>query len=538
MTCALAALCCAGSLPKVVDTATAPLAERDGSGSTNADSGSLLDDSVPVTTGHSADDADSTPLDPPIPGDTSDSSPDTMGGAVSQTGEDTAGTGLEVALAGRWSGFLPVEDANAAWIRGATERRIIGYTIGDVGDVTGDGLADLAIGSDASGLDRFVSVHAGPLSGVYSDADGFAVWDSASANVQLVSGGDGNADGTRDLWSVAHEACIHYGPIAPGEQSLEALELYCYYHSDSLYVYGRNSNTSVMDRDLTGDGVPDGLLGMLYPDGGQAYLFEGPPTLGLVDESAALATFEGDYAPAPHTALGTVANAELDGDGLADVALGASGGADTRGEVLVALSPVPAGLFDPYGYDGVWEGEDIEHGLGLTLTRTGDINGDGLEDLLAAAGDWPGGVWSEQGQVYGITGPGTGEHDVGEAYAIFAAAPHGFWFGQGLAEAHDLDLDGSDDVIIGSEGGGYGFGGMIFVYYGMIDPGTRLSSEADAKFERVDVIDDVRFGQGLAAPGDLTGDGWPDLVGAAPQAPGVDGVFWGGEVFVIDNPGG
>ena len=90
-------------------------------------------------------------------------------------------------------------------------------------------------------------------------------------------------------------------------------------------------------------------------------------------------------------------------------------------------------------------------------------------------------------------------------------------YGWSVASGSDLDKDGRDDLVIGAPGwdGTVTDGGAVFVHYGR---STGYSSTPD-----VTLLGDeagARFGHSVLTPGDLDGDGWPELVVGATHRSG------------------
>ena len=170
-----------------------------------------------------------------------------------------------------------------------------------------------------------------------------------------------------------------------------------------------------------------------------------------------------------------------------------------------------------------WSG-DGEEALGATLTLPGDVNGDGVDDVVVGAPD-------DRGAAYVILGPFDGDLDIRDA-AAHLVGDDGSAAGSALSGAGDVDGDGYDDFLVGAPGGA---GGTAVLVYGPIRAVASEGGEADLSTASLDMVelrlevdDDAEAGAALAAPGDLRGnDGQAELVVAAPGA---------GAVYVVRGP--
>ncbi len=491
--------------------------------------------------------------------DTPDSSGDTANvgettGTVStgETGQETAshtGTGapvdtsLPVLIGPRFPALSVAEDIAIARIT---------FDAGDfgdpdmtsrIGDLNGDGIADLVVDSDLSTPnDNGTYIFFGPVVGTFhrEEADLFLQWISNYPATE--SAGDVNGDGSSDLWigDSAATLLVH-GPFEPGEAEVESVASARWYQPDQ--TQGGQMHPSGVDsgRDVNGDGVLDVLLG--DPSGnapdlvGAAWLLYGPlPDGDFRPVDIADSSWDGNEEE--HWALGLAVLLDLDGDGLADPAMGCYGHdvplAYASGALHLSLSPIPAGLQAGDSFDGNWLAETTCTEFTESLARGGDLDGDGREDLLLGCidkypeGDSP---WNTYGAVYVVLGPGTGDHYADEAwwrvYGVEDASPQGW----GLTEAGDMDLDGHDDLFIGARAADTS--GGVYLYYGPIKAGLYDPTAADSV-----IFSDGGgelgggFGQGLTVPGDVTGDGFPDLLVSAPlyNQPGQNA----GSVFLFD----
>ena len=251
---------------------------------------------------------------------------------------------------------------------------------------------------------------------------------------------------------------------------------------------------------------------------------------------------------------------DLNGDGIEDLvvgALGADGPSEARssaGEVYIIFGGASVGgTRDVGGTSGTTPDVRIyaaSAGDGVTQPRIGDVNGDGIADLVlvSATADGPSESRTDAGEVYIIYGssslPSTidianGEEDVLVYSDILNAVQ--FSGGQTLA---DINGDGIEDLIFGFSGGDGPTGtrtdaGQITVVYGssslpsVIDMATYLPSANGLIVYGATAGDHLISTQGLAA-GDVNGDGIEDLVFGAGEADGPsDARPNAGEAYVI-----
>ena len=99
---------------------------------------------------------------------------------------------------------------------------------------------------------------------------------------------------------------------------------------------------------------------------------------------------------------------DVDGDGLADILIGARNAGDRHGRgYLVLGSSIRAGTFDLTDADMRFLGESRLDEAGYTVSSAGDVNGDGLHDILVAS-------W----QANSVEGGGEVDAGAGLAYLI------------------------------------------------------------------------------------------------------------------------
>ncbi|MGX1562490.1 VCBS repeat-containing protein [Streptomyces sp. NPDC055506] len=195
---------------------------------------------------------------------------------------------------------------------------------------------------------------------------------------------------------------------------------------------------------------------------------------------------------------------DLNSDGYADLVIGSTGedvGSDADGGSVTVVWGGKSGLSGGRGVPDPAVAAHDEYGVSLAV---GDFSGDGLADL--AVGSTGSDIWIHEG-VSKASGSGTHRE-----------LATGLETGSGLTGAlnltsGDLNGDGTDDLVItGSEASTYDDGTMIY-----LGSGSGLTYQTFLKSDAWDV----------AAVGDLNGDGYDDVVTAAPS---TDGKSLGGSV--------
>ena len=371
--------------------------------------------------------------------------------------------------------------------------------------------------------------------------------ESDHTGLDVVSG-DVNGDGVDDLIVAARLGdppgrlnagitYIFYGPLGPGGVDPAAADA-TVYGIDARSQAGRGLGVV----DVNDDGVNDLILGAVTasPDeerrfAGEAYVVFGPVGPGIVDLSTQSDIILEGAERRDH--LGSsVAGGDLNGDGVADLVIGAVGASpDARtsaGAAFVIFGPMTAGSYRleemvDVTVQGIDIGDQLGYGVGV-----GDFNADGIDDLLMGAqGASPFGR-IDSGTTYVIFGPlapGTLELLL-EADVILEGATKGDLSG-GDAAAGDLNNDEVDDIIIGSQwsDGDSRNVGQVAVFLGPLD-GEKLDlSTADITYNGINSGDMTGGGLGM---GDLDNDGRTDLIVGAGLADS-QGKRNAGAVYVV-----
>jgi FG-GAP repeat len=329
--------------------------------------------------------------------------------------------------------------------------------------------------------------------------------------------GDLNGDGIPDvvvgapsfngIQDFAGRAYVFYGPFDGNDRSAADADAVI-----SAVNFGDNLGFSVASAgDTNGDGIDDLLIGARGNDAngiqaGRVYLFRGP-VRGELLVGDAHATFSGDA----FDELGrSVAGGDLNGDGIADIALGGPASLP-GGQVLVFNGPIRRGAHTSGDADARITGERFNELLGTSLSAAGDLNNDGIDDLVVG-GPRPNLNGGDDGRAYVFYGPVKGTMTARAADARLVGEHINDEFGSAVSTAGDTDGDGADDLFVGASRFSFGRPGKAYLFKGPI-AGLVRATDADASLSGV-ANSDI-YGNAVAAVGDVNGDGSGDfLVGS------------------------
>ncbi len=273
--------------------------------------------------------------------------------------------------------------------------------------------------------------------------------------------------------------------------------------------------------DVDGDAVPDLLLGAaLSGPHGRVNVISG------VDGALLLGLIGPGWDDGFGAAVASVG--DVDGDAVSDILVGAPQSAPLFGIPLLGSGPGSATLFS--GADGAVlftvAGTFPDEEFGASVSSTGDVDGDGLPDVIVGAprAD-PGGVLNA-GVVRLLSGAN------GAVLLVIAGTAQWDRIGTSVAGAGDLDVDGLGDVIVGvpyADAGGLNEAGVARVFSG--GSGALLFTLSSLQYV-------AHFGASVAGVEDLNGDGVPDLLVGAPDAFGGPGLSGAGQVRAYSGASG
>ncbi|MEQ1859559.1 MAG: VCBS repeat-containing protein [Chthoniobacteraceae bacterium] len=448
--------------------------------------------------------------------------------------------------------------ANGSTFNGASSGDASGAAVGAAGDVNGDGFGDFLIGAfntgvtyvifgRASGFPRDVDL--GDLTGI----DGFQITGGSGFDGARAAG-DVNGDGFDDiLVNTSSAAAVIFGKasgFAP-QFSVFALD-----GSNGFVLIGATSSVSGAG-DVNGDGFDDVILGDVNADGkGAAYVVFGKrdgfaATIGVTTLAAGAGVKLAGVGSGDQAGRAVRGAGDVNGDGFADVVVGApfadQVGNDDRGAAYVVFggSALPATI-DLNGLGGATgfraEGSMDNDNAGISVSAAGDMNGDGLADVLVGATrDGAGGPESGAGVAYVLFGssgsfaPRFGL-DIGLALAGVEAGDN---TGSAVSAAGDVNGDGFDDLLVGTlNGGGANDPGTAYVVFGkagnFLTPPNLATLDGTDGFTIVGEGNFDSIGRRVSGAGDVNGDGFADVLvaGINPNSGG------GASYLVLGGPSG
>jgi hypothetical protein len=455
---------------------------------------------------------------------------------------------------------------------GARQADHVGASIEIVGDVNGDGLDDLLIGTHRVGSNPSQSANIYLLFGTIEGTEGYIIPEYLDGSPAYLNGstgfrfdglaatdlaglavsgaGDVNGDGFADLLIGA--------PFADTNSLSNS--------GQSYLIFGGSANLAALDR--SGGGSADGLITLTALNGTNGFVFNG-------------------LAADDHLGWSVSGAGDVNGDGFADLLFGAPG-ADPNNESsgqsylvfggignLATIDIAEGGAADGRinlaalnGMTGfVLNGLAAGDAFGQSLSGAGDVNGDGFSDFLIAAPAADANGKPDSGQSYLILGGSTnlatldtadGFTTAGRISPSFLDGTTGFVLngveagdqsGSALSGAGDVNGDGFGDFLIGAPfadpngsdsgqayllfGGPTGLSGLDTAGGGFADGRILLA----ALSHTTGFIFDGQFaedgsGSSVSGVADVNGDGFTDLIIGAPWAD-PNGLVDAGKAHVI-----
>lgn len=384
-------------------------------------------------------------------------------------------------------------------------------------DVNGDGFADVLVGSPpyvGDGLGRVDIYFGGPGAAFDGEPDGTLMAPVANDHfgTQVASAGDFNGDGFADILVGAPE----------GNNRTGAAYLYFggpgtrFDPTPDLVLHGNAPGeyfglAVAGAGDLNGDGCADLAIGAPNSGGdlGAVHVYLGSTDGGLATRT--LRVQRGSL----YFGLQVAAAGDIDGDGYADLAVGMNPSAGGSGSVFFG---------DATG--ALRDSKPLADLCVSTIAGASDVNGDGFADLLSSG---------TSGAVTMYFG-GPDRSSLGASVARYGEPDPGF--GHWVALPGDVDGDGFSDVIIGADQQYEGSVGGAYLYAG--GPKSAFGTTASSKIVGSIAPGESRSLWFVASPGDVNGDGYSDLlvssVSSAPSPSGLVVIYAGGSRQALNMP--
>jgi hypothetical protein len=385
--------------------------------------------------------------------------------------------------------------------RGEAANDQFGWIARNLGDVDGDGVADVVTSAPTKAI-------GGPAAGriyVYATGTGALRWTADGKpgdrlGIGVEAAGDTNHDGMPDVIAAAVGA--GYAKVYSGDDGRVLLTMKAENPSDA---FGRHvAGIGDVDRDGYDDvivGAPNNDAG--GEDAGRAYVYSGK-------DARVILTLTGERAK---DNFGSAVAGWSNGKQIMILVGAPAAGPLKRGRTYVysSLSSTPAFLI---------EAEETSAGLGaMFLSVPGDIDGDGVADAYASD-------FSNSAK-----GPGTGRTFIhsgkdGRRLLALTGETAGEGFGTSPSVAGDVDGDGHADLIVGAwqYAGAAAGGGRAYLYSGK-DGALLKTYTCRTPWDT--------FGFDAVTLGDVDADGTSDFLITSAWS-GVRG-YHSGRMFVISS---
>lgn len=396
---------------------------------------------------------------------------------------------------------------------GAQDNAQLGFSVAGAGDLNGDGRSDVVVGEpyyDASLTDRGrVLVFHGTGSSLSLSVTRDGPSSAAHFGYSVSAAGDMNGDGYGELLIGAPGYSTGRGRLYGYRGGAGGVEATATSIFTGTQASARLGSCVSLAGDVNVDGYADVVVGAPlhdggFTDGGRALVFIGAAGTGS-HFTAAYRTYDGTMVNAQ---LGYAVHTcgDVNGDGVSELLLGIPehGGLGRIG----AYHGGPDVLTPPTTPSWTQQPDVVNALMGASVDQAGDVNGDGFADVII-----------------GVPGMNEARVHLGSPTGLLST----YWsangstvdeeFGYSVSSAGDVNGDGYSDVIIGA----YrfdSFRGRAYVYLG-----SPTGLGAAYHWRVTGATAAGRFGGSVSCAGDVNGDGYSDIIVGAYHENGMGAVY-------------
>jgi Ca2+-binding RTX toxin-like protein len=463
-------------------------------------------------------------------------------------------------------------------IKGASVEDYSGHSVSSAGDVNGDGFDDLIVGAPGADRNGAASVGASyvvfgkanntsvDLSAIASGIGGFVI-NGASADdrsgYSVRSAGDVDGDGYDDLIvgtpyaspsgnQFAGASYVVFGKTEGTQVDLSAIAngtSNLGFVINGASPFDRSGNSVSSAGDVNKDGYDDLIVGAYRADptatttdAGRSYVVFGKKDNTDAVDLSAIANGNGGFvingvSANDFSGYSVSSAGDVNGDGFDDLIVGApyaspKGSGSGASYVVfgkaintaVNLSDIASGIG---GF--VISGASANDNSGGSVSSAGDVNGDGLDDLIVGASradpnnsQYAGASYVVFGKTEGtqvdLSAIANGTSNLG--FVINGASPFDR-SGNSVSSAGDVNGDGFDDLIVGAPEAtpNGGDSGASYVVFGKAtNTAVDLQTIGTGGFVINGASANDFSGNSVSSAGDVNGDGFDDLIVGAPDA--------------------